>query len=192
MDFVTTLQEYPTDHQIWKAFNYFERNFSESFRKWSGSSKKEQHHYGDGGLKRHTDEVTVLMLQTKQTLNLDIPDDVIILTARFHDIGKIWDYERINCNPLGEQWVSTEHKRKIHHISRSALEWSRMVEKTGLYKDWEDEVLHAILAHHGLREWGSPVAPATKLAWLLHLCDGLSARMDDCDKTTEPRTLHSK
>jgi 3'-5' exoribonuclease len=46
----------------------------------------------------------------------------------------------------------------------------------------ENNVLHNILAHHGQRAWGSPVAPATKEAWILHLADNLSARLDDCDK----------
>jgi 23S rRNA maturation-related 3'-5' exoribonuclease YhaM len=45
-----------------------------------------------------------------------------------------------------------------------------------------DEVTHAILSHHGQREWGSPVRPATKLAWILHTCDMMSARVNDCDK----------
>jgi len=44
-----------------------------------------------------------------------------------------------------------------------------------------DKVLHAILAHHGCREAGSPVAPKTREAWLVHFCDGISARMDDAD-----------
>ena len=43
----------------------------------------------------------------------------------------------------------------------------------------EDEVLHCILSHHGQRAWGSPVAPKSIEAWILHLCDGLSARADD-------------
>jgi 23S rRNA maturation-related 3'-5' exoribonuclease YhaM len=56
------------------------------------------------------------------------------------------------------------------------------VAETGLFKDIEDEVLHAILAHHGFQEFGSPVQPNSKVAWLLHLCDSISARMDDVDK----------
>jgi 23S rRNA maturation-related 3'-5' exoribonuclease YhaM len=43
-------------------------------------------------------------------------------------------------------------------------------------------ITHNILSHHGMREWGSPVAPATKEAWILHLCDNMSARLDDCNK----------
>jgi 3'-5' exoribonuclease len=45
-----------------------------------------------------------------------------------------------------------------------------------------ERVTHNILSHHGQREWGSAVAPYSREAWILHLCDGLSARIDDCDR----------
>jgi 23S rRNA maturation-related 3'-5' exoribonuclease YhaM len=35
------------------------------------------------------------------------------------------------------------------------------------------------MAHHGRREWGSPVSPATPTAQLLHQSDMTSARMND-------------
>jgi 23S rRNA maturation-related 3'-5' exoribonuclease YhaM len=60
--------------------------------------------------------------------------------------------------------------------------WSKAVDNMGTsrYKDMHDNVLHAIIAHHAWREWGSPCTPDTRLAWLLHLCDSLSARLNDC------------
>jgi 23S rRNA maturation-related 3'-5' exoribonuclease YhaM len=51
-----------------------------------------------------------------------------------------------------------------------------------LYDRYHDKVLHCILAHHGCRAWGSPVAPSTREAWLVHLADAISARADDCDR----------
>jgi 3'-5' exoribonuclease len=35
---------------------------------------------------------------------------------------------------------------------------------------------HAILAHHGRQEWGSPVEPVTAEAYILHYADMLSVR----------------
>jgi len=162
-----------------------------NFGIWSGSAKLEHHHYGDHGLSTHTFEVITLMLKTKEVLNLNIRPDHIILAGLFHDVGKMWDYSRKfripktldMMNPFDRGgWEGTDHKREIHHISRSGLVWSKAVDKYDLYKEHHDDILHAILAHHGRREWGSPVAPHTKLAWLLHTCDQISARMDDCDK----------
>lgn len=162
------------------------------FAIWSGSSKPEQHHYGDGGLLRHTYEVVDLCLMNRKFFDgegHDIPKDQLFLAALFHDIGKIRDYKRIEgADDMGgfakypDKWTSAPHKRTIHHISRSGIMWTQAVAETRCCQDIEDDVLHAILAHHGLREFGSPVFPKTKVAWLLHLCDQMSARMDDCDR----------
>ncbi len=103
---------------------------------------------------------------------------VLFLSALFHDFGKIWDYVP---TPLTNRahWQAAHHKRVIHHISRSGVEWTKAVTSLKECQSIEDEVLHCILAHHGLREWGSPVFPWSREAWVLHLCDGLSARMNE-------------
>jgi 3'-5' exoribonuclease len=148
------------------------------FRKWSGCIN-DKHHYGNHGLLIHTYEVVMLALSTRKTLNVaDVDVAELFLACLFHDAGKMYDYELVDG-----KWVGTAHKRHIHHISRSALIWSHAVKEfTALNDKYHDNVLHAILSHHGMREWGSPVSPKTKVAWLLHLCDSLSARMEDADK----------
>ncbi len=153
------------------------------FPVWSGSCKPQQHHYGTGGLLVHTDEVTQMCLLLRDKYYPGLEPRPIFLAALFHDWGKLWDYQP-QSDPIAEdtQWGPSEHKRLIHHISRSAIEWSKAVHLTGECLDIYTEVTHAILAHHGQRAWGSPVSPRTQLAWLLHLCDGISARMNDCDK----------
>jgi 3'-5' exoribonuclease len=84
--------------------------------------------------------------------------------------------------PASVSWSGSPHKRMIHHISRSAIEWSLAASReTTLTTEMHEEVLHAILAHHGTRAWGSPVAPKSRIAWLVHLCDNISARMYDAD-----------
>jgi len=158
--------------------------FDHRFQKWSGSAKAEHHHYRDNGLSEHTLEVIKLCFSTKNTLFklADIDDVELFLSALYHDVGKIHDYKPTETI-VGRVWGPTPHKRTIHHITRSALIWSHAVESFPELKEkYHDLVLHAILSHHGMREWGSPVAPYTRVAWILHLCDGLSARMDDFDK----------
>jgi len=151
------------------------------FELWSGSSKPEQHHYGKGGLLRHTHEVVELCITNCSLLQLNIDQVELYLSALFHDCGKMWDYEPVDS--IMNSWRSTEHKRLIHHISRSALVWNSACTFRRLkYGNYADSVTHNILSHHGHREWGSPVMPKTKAAWLLHLCDGISARMNDADK----------
>mgnify|MGYP003633668246 CR=1 FL=1 len=169
------------------------------FSLWSGSAKSNQHHYGDGGLMQHTYEVICHCFSSLQTYDAhdwgydwQIDKAELFLAALFHDSGKMYDYEwyEARSKTRGDElpavyeryWQGTEHKRLIHHISRSALIWTeaaKLDEK--VYEKYHEKVLHAILAHHGQRSWGSPVAPKTRVAWLLHLCDGISARMYDAD-----------
>ena len=168
----------------------------ERFAICSGSSKPIHHHFGDGGLLKHTFEVVELCLNNNEyfkPLNKAVCDRKLFLAALFHDSGKMWDYTYSGhilydepatpCSNHGkvEGWIATPHKRNVHHISRSGILWSQSAKDHG-FKDQNDEVLHAILAHHGLRNWGSPVPPNSRLAWLLHLCDGISARMDDGER----------
>lgn len=149
---------------------------------WSGSSKPTQHHYGRNGLNIHTYQVIKLCLTTNETLGNPVNPSHLFLAALFHDYGKIYDYEPIDDISLEPytNWKSTSHRYKIHHISRSFLHWNKLAEKYKISQDVIDEVGHAILAHHGQRLWGSPVEPKTQLAWILHGCDLLSARVDDC------------
>lgn len=164
------------------------------FQLCSGSSKEQQHHYGDHGLLIHTKEVVSTCLKMQSfypQYNIDRAE--LFLAALYHDAGKTYDYEQVdNMYRTAKVWQGTEHKRKIHHISRSAIIWTKNVAKLpdsgdgfdGINKwkqKYEDPVLHAILAHHGQRQWGSPVAPKSRVAWLLHLCDGISARLYDAD-----------
>jgi len=151
------------------------------FHVWSGASKPYQHHYGKGGLATHTLEVIDLCLSNNAFFTSrkeGVPDEYAFLAALFHDVGKMWDYVPTNAEMT--EWTGSDHRRQIHHISRSAIVWMQAAADMDYPEISADTILHAILAHHGRKEWGSPVTPATRLAWLLHLCDALSARMYDC------------
>jgi len=149
---------------------------------WSGSDSPLKHHYGKGKLAIHTAEVMKMGFASVATLELMLDPKEWFFASLFHDVGKMYDYSPVE-NTDYQEWTGTEHKRRIHHISRSAIYWSHAIAKyPTLNANYHDQVLHAILAHHGQREWGSPVAPKSRVAWLLHLCDGISARMDDCEK----------
>ena len=164
------------------------------FPVWSGSSKEGQHHYGEGGLAEHTLEVidTCFKMRELYENRIVIDPKELFLSALFHDVGKMYDYEPIDellCYTDSypdclnySQWQSTPHKRNIHHISRSGIMWSENARKDEvIYDKYFEKVLHAILSHHTTREYGSPVAPKSRVAWMLTLCDNMSARMNDCD-----------
>lgn len=78
-------------------------------------------------------------------------------------------------------WRSTDAKHKIYHITKSVLEFTKAAENIDLTDVEKDEIVHAILSHHGRPEWKSAIVPQTKMVWILHLCDSMSARVADCD-----------
>lgn len=159
------------------VYDYCSPLWDDAFWVCSGSSKPFQHHYGDGGLAQHTLEVTELCIDIANKFGDPELKQELLVSAIFHDYGKVWDYVKIDG-----VWTSSQHKRNIHHISRSVIEWNKHAyEYDKMNPNFIDAVTHNILAHHGCREYGSPVAPKSRAAWILHLCDGISARMNDCE-----------
>lgn len=151
---------------------------------WTGAPNVKRHHYGKGRLIEHIAEVTELAMLNNLYLKLTsrVNERLLVCACIAHDWGKLWDYQ-----PVGEgyeEWTKAPHVREIHHISRSAIEFN-LAAKDVLSEQAVYDVTHAILAHHGCKEWGSPVIPQTGIAWLLHLCDGISARMDDSGRGVE-------
>ena len=58
-----------------------------------------------------------------------------------------------------------------------------------LEEDTLQDLLHIILAHHGTREFGSPVCPITIEALIVHLADMAEAKLtgflDHCERTAD-------
>lgn len=149
-----------------------------SFQTWTATADSSKHHYGFGGLRDHTIEVIQLCLSSNFTLGSPCDRAELFLAALWHDYGKIWDYKDFQY--VGDPrvtWGNTDHKHKIHHVVRSVLEFQAEVVAQGHLGLDIDEIVHSMLSHHGLRENGSPVTPQTPMAWILHTCDMMSARV---------------
>lgn len=149
------------------------------FEIWTGSGSSNSHHYGAGGLLQHTREVFDLCIKNYKYLSViessyDI--DVLAAAALYHDVGKIWDYGPKDKGLI--EWENKNHKKEIHHVSRSYLEWNKIADICGLSYIFIDNVSHLILSHHCCKEWGSPVEPRNRLAWILHLSDNMSAKFN--------------
>lgn len=139
----------------------------ERFQTWPASGSKHQSY--DGGLIVHTAQV----VKTALSIASDVPEvrhDVLFTAGVWHDYAKIWDYERSD-----EGWQKTEFREVERHLARSYADMRHHAVVIGLQPRFIDEVAHIMLAHHGRREWGSPVEPQNAAAWALHAADMLSA-----------------
>lgn len=152
----------------------------EAFLKAPASVK--HHHAYTGGLAAHTAEVAEIAFGIAASGIQEIsaiPDrDVLLTAALWHDYCKIHDY--VLYESATEWTYSTDnYHRRIGHITGSVLAFYQrsQCECNTITQSRLDAIAHAMLAHHGpVREWGSPVAPQTIEAMILHQADMLSAK----------------
>ena len=126
------------------------------------------HHNYVGGLVQHTCEV--MLNASAMATFYNVNRDIVIVASLFHDIMKIEEYD-INGNML-------EYGNMIGHISGSASYFESLANEFGLDEDLKLQVKHCILAHHGQKEWGSPVEPRTMEAAIVFCADLCSARIN--------------
>ncbi len=106
--------------------------------------------------------------------------DLLVAGALMHDIGKTVEYE----NPLMP--AQTVEGKLCGHIAIMYAEFKKIVDELDIKSEVPVLLEHMILAHHGKLEWGSPVQPATREAWLLSQIDLIDSHMMVLDKALEP------
>lgn len=126
------------------------------------------HHNYIGGLLQHTAEVMTFAYNIASVT--DCFTDHIIVAALFHDIEKVKEYT------LEGDYLP--YASEIGHVVGSAMTFREFADKNDVsYKDVE-AIVHCILAHHGRKEWGSPVEPQTPEAAIVHEADMISSRLN--------------
>ena len=125
-------------------------------------------HQEPGGLVLHTLEVAKAAVELSGENSLLA--SLAYVSSVFHDYGKIHEYEYKDG-----QAIKLPFSKKIGHVVWS---WKFFLDAAQADSRREDieEIGHALLAHHGRREWGSPVEPNSWLAYILHTADMLSSR----------------
>src|SRR6476620_847349 len=168
------------------------RALSETFvNKWGdrfrrAAAARNYHHARRGGLVEHTAQMMRVAKEIAPLypqLNLDL----LIAGILFHDSGKLWE------NALSENGFVMNYDERgelVGHISiglelvnalwrklsgENAEAWKNLVPAS---EDVRLHLLHLIGAHHGEREFGSPIAPKTPEAMALHYIDNLDARLE--------------
>lgn len=144
------------------------------------------HHMREGDLVQHTDEVLRLAEGTAATLNVKVNLPVLVTAALWHDYGKIFEYVKNEETGL---WSATPAQKRLHHIFISAHTFvniaTQYLPPSQETQNFIDDVTHCILAHHGRKEWGSPVEPQTVEARILHQADYLSMEYGEFAKPEE-------
>ncbi len=141
-----------------------DQEFYQAFTQAPGA--KFNHHACVGGLLEHTLSVARLV-QTACELYPELDRDLAITVALLHDLGKVRAYQPLSFDLTEEGSLWT-------HLYMGASQVEHTINTLqGFDPELRLRVVHAILAHHGTLENGSPVMPMTLEAIVLHYADNL-------------------
>ena len=145
----------------------------ENFR--TAPAAKTVHHAWVGGLLEHTVSMLAVAEALADHYRALVPDlnkDLLLAGVVLHDAGKTIELGG------GGGLEYTTRGRLLGHMALAA----QMIERhraagQPLADETLDRLVHLILSHHGDKEKGSPVSPATAEALLLHHIDMTDSRM---------------
>jgi len=146
-----------------------DRKFSDDFSKCPASIML--HSAQIGGLVYHTLNVLDHCLVAWEHYR-EMDRDLLTAGAILHDIGKVRSF-RVTTNIN-----QTEEGILLGHlVIGMEMVRSKISEIPDFPADKQNKLLHIILSHHGRKEWGSPVEPATPEAQTVHLADDFDAKL---------------
>lgn len=137
------------------------------------------HHAFPGGLVTHTWQMLHMLSGLYPCLPYAIKVERCILGILFHDYGKVYEYS-VEGDPREDMYL-------LGHIYISAYKLHDELKK--VFCDAEgkisptdtaeiNRIVHCVLAHHGQRDYGSPVVPCLQEAVIINQLDNLSAKTD--------------
>jgi 3'-5' exoribonuclease len=161
------------------------REYGERLRRAAGA--RNYHHARRGGLVEHTSQ----MMRAADAIAAVYPAlnrDLLLAGVLFHDAGKLWE----NCFPKESFLMPHDFRAElIGHVSMGVelinRLWQRLKELDA-FTSWNQlipdsdlvrlHLIHVVAAHHGEKQFGSPVDPKTPEALALHLIDNLDAKLE--------------
>lgn len=132
------------------------------------------HHAYAHGLLEHTltvaESAQAIALRYKDVYRaLDV--DLVVAGALLHDLGKVESYV---MSPVPEITLAGA---VLDHIAIGYAKFDRFAEAFGLCEELKLRIGHILLSHHGQKEFGSPVLPATLEALIVATADELDFRL---------------
>ena len=126
-----------------------------------------------GGLLHHTNHVVEICLRVTE-LHPELDRDLVIAGALLHDIGKIQSFK------VTSNIQATEQGNLVGHIMIGDQELLAHIARIPDFPQLTaSKIRHILLAHHGKKEWGSPVEPMFPEALAVHEADDLDAKLDN-------------
>lgn len=150
-----------------------------------------KHHAYYGGLAKHTYEV--LRFAIDSVANITSADKTVVAVAAvWHDIGKLTDYELFGVDHATRAYTLASYTTRASQEGHLVIsyQWFRNFIAIDAFKvnnrlpdyardeKWVNKVAHAILGHHGRKEWGSPREPSSIEALAVHQADMMSVMVE--------------
>lgn len=142
--------------------------------KWAPAAGSTHQNY-IGGLVEHVCGVLKNALAIAENYKDHIDINVLVTATILHDACKVTEYF---VNDNGNAQRNARMNAFDGHLVRSYAKAIKYGEE--IFADEPvklEQICHAMLSHHGRKEWGSPVEPATPEAWILHLSDMADSRI---------------
>ncbi|MBN2376567.1 MAG: HD domain-containing protein [Sedimentisphaerales bacterium] len=134
------------------------------------------HHAYLGGLLEHT--LSMLDLACRILPHyLELNADLVLTAIFLHDIGKTTELD------YDISFKYSDQGRLLGHIVKGALlieEKIRQLDQSSTEKfpkKLKDCLIHIVISHHGIREYGCPVLPAMPEAFAVHYIDNLDSKI---------------
>jgi 3'-5' exoribonuclease len=132
------------------------------------------HHAYLGGLLEHT---LALMEMAQQMVPLypELNADLILSGLFLHDIGKTTELD------YDVSFRYSDQGRLMGHLVKGAILVEEKIKEMagGAFpRQLADCLIHIIVSHHGLREYGCPILPATPEAYVVHYLDNIDSKIN--------------
>ncbi|WP_367340051.1 3'-5' exoribonuclease YhaM family protein [Aminivibrio sp.] len=171
-EFLDLLESCGGQVEAFLRYVFFERKLWDRFKDWPAAVA--HHHAYVGGLLEHT----VAVARTARSLagtysesGYEINVPVAVAGALLHDLGKMDSYRLV---PAPEMTVVGT---VIDHIVLGYNTFAALARDFGLEERLFLAIGHILVSHHGCREFGSPVLPATPEAMVVSAADELDFRL---------------
>ena len=134
---------------------------------------KQMHHAERSGLLHH---MTTMLKAARAIMTVYPQLNASLLTAGVivHDLAKI---DEMDADALGLVSDYSVDGKLLGHIVRGVVNIELAAQKTGASRGKALLLQHMVLSHHGIPEYGSPLAPKFPEAEVLNAIDTLDARL---------------